>query len=272
MLSAEHVSSIALASAAAVVFSVYFLTASPSIAGGDSGELVAEGCSLGTAHPPGYPLFTMMIYALKEFIPFLPETASVAYRANISSGLFTAGAAYLIGEMVALFPGRPHDISGSLFGMLMFAFSPLIWQYAVTAEVFPMNTFFAALLSYCTLLFARKRDFSIALIGAFVSGLALCNQHTIVLFEAPLMLWMAWMLRRYIIANPMSLVQLGVAFIAGLLPYLYIPIAANMNPTHGSWGHVKTFEGFVHHFLRHGPNTISSPQTPLATVIFVPVP
>lgn len=30
---------------------IYQKTVSPSIAGGDSGELVAEGCQLGTAHP-----------------------------------------------------------------------------------------------------------------------------------------------------------------------------------------------------------------------------
>ena len=27
----------------------------------DSGELVAEACHLGTAHPPGYPLFTLLV-------------------------------------------------------------------------------------------------------------------------------------------------------------------------------------------------------------------
>lgn len=32
----------------AVILSVYISTLSPSIAGGDSGELVAEGCILGT--------------------------------------------------------------------------------------------------------------------------------------------------------------------------------------------------------------------------------
>ena len=49
---------------AIVVLSVYGATIAPSIAGGDSGELVAEACHLGTAHPPGYPLFTLLIHAL----------------------------------------------------------------------------------------------------------------------------------------------------------------------------------------------------------------
>jgi hypothetical protein len=50
--------------------------------GGDSGELVAEGCILGTAHPPGYPLLTMIVYLLKEFVPLSLEDYPVAYRIN----------------------------------------------------------------------------------------------------------------------------------------------------------------------------------------------
>ncbi len=66
----------------AVILAAYIRTAAPSIAGGDSGELVAEGCSLGTAHPPGYPLFTMMVYALKLVADALH--VEVAYAVNIS--------------------------------------------------------------------------------------------------------------------------------------------------------------------------------------------
>ena len=39
-----------------IVLFGYVQTIMPSIPGGDSGELVAEACELGTAHPPGYPL------------------------------------------------------------------------------------------------------------------------------------------------------------------------------------------------------------------------
>jgi hypothetical protein len=50
--------------------------------GGDSGELVAEGCILGTAHPPGYPLLTMIVYVLKEYLPISLDEYPVAYRIN----------------------------------------------------------------------------------------------------------------------------------------------------------------------------------------------
>lgn len=231
---------------ASIILAAYYTTLSPSISGGDSGELVAEGCSLGVAHPPGYPIFTMLVYALKSLV----HVGSVAYRVNFSSTVFTTLAAYFIGEMVLIFPARSHCISGSVFAMTMFAFSPLIWQYAVTAEVFPMNTFFAAALCYLTMVFSKTRKFATALLGAFLCGLALCNQHTIVLFEAPLILWMTFLLRRYLYAHPVSVGYLGICFITGLLPYAYIPIVSNMHPQPGSWGHTATFSGFLHHFLR----------------------
>lgn len=35
------------------VYGVYHLSLFPSIAGGDSGELLAESCHFGVSHPPG---------------------------------------------------------------------------------------------------------------------------------------------------------------------------------------------------------------------------
>ena len=45
-----------------IAITVYTKTLMPSIPGGDSGELVAESCELGTAHPPGYPLYTLVVH------------------------------------------------------------------------------------------------------------------------------------------------------------------------------------------------------------------
>ena len=45
---------------AVTVLSVYVRTMYRSVPGGDSGELIVAGCTGGVAHPPGYPLFTML--------------------------------------------------------------------------------------------------------------------------------------------------------------------------------------------------------------------
>lgn len=183
---------------AIAMFSMLYLTISPSVSGGDSGELLAEGCSLGTAHPPGYPLFTMLVFIIKSIYDSIHSTSStmqtgfsnshhVAFRVNFSSAVFTIVSGFLIAESVSLTQSmilsyRSHEITktfdwgysgiGSIIYIFgMFAFSPLIWQYAVTAEVFPMNTMFAALLMYLVLLFANYQDIGIAYFGAFVCGL-----------------------------------------------------------------------------------------------------
>ena len=54
-----------------------------ALQGGDSGELVAEACLGGVAHPPGYPLF---IGLAKAFINALAWTGqSPAWRVNVMS-------------------------------------------------------------------------------------------------------------------------------------------------------------------------------------------
>eukprot|EP00605_Chrysophyceae_sp_TOSAG23-4_P001021 GSChrysophyteH1.ASY1.ANO1.1122.1 assembled CDS len=238
---------------------LYILTASPSIAGGDSGELVAEGCSLGTAHPPGYPLFTLLTWASKKFgfTVFDEIKDNVAYRMNILSCLLTSGAAGFMGtsksEAPVLYAG------GSIVAMGLFSFSPLIWQYAVTAEVFPLNTFFAALILWLVLRFSRTGKFQLALLGAFVCGLALTNQHTIVLYEAPLILWMLWLLRHKLSKEfTATITPLAAAFFGGLLPYLYLPLSTILYPgSKGpSWGNVDNWSGFWHHFLRRDYGTL----------------
>lgn len=49
----------------AVVLGIYINTVQLGIPGGDSGELVAEACQNGCAHPPGYPLFTALNYFVR---------------------------------------------------------------------------------------------------------------------------------------------------------------------------------------------------------------
>ena len=168
------------------ILQVYFETLSPSIAGGDSGEIVAEGCILGTAHPPGYPLLTLLIYGIKQLGGYLPMVTSVAYRVNAFSAICTVLAGVCITGIIknmsksiitqTKMSKYDYEGGGYILGTGLFAFSPLIWQYAVTAEVFPLNTLFSALIVYLVTEFSRSRRVWVAVLGAFVCGLALCNQ------------------------------------------------------------------------------------------------
>jgi len=88
----------------AVSFQVYLLTLCPTIAGGDAGELVAEGCNLGTAHPPGYPLYTVIVYLLtsfgKLFNAALSREAPPVYFVNLLSAALGSGASAIVAYLV----------------------------------------------------------------------------------------------------------------------------------------------------------------------------
>lgn len=142
------------------------------------------------------------------------------------------------------------SMSGSLLCMGMFAFSPLIWQYAVTAEVFPLNTMFASYLIYLTVVSSKYPESICSLLGAFICGLALGNQHTIILFEFPLILWILFLKRKCFYNQPMHLLHHVLLFLIGFSIYLYLPVVGYFRPQAGSWGHVSTIFGFLHHFLR----------------------
>jgi Protein of unknown function (DUF2723) len=170
---------------------------------------------------------------------------SPAWRANMFSALLSAAAAGLLASSITLLrpatavpTSTPAAALTAACGVATaYALSPLIWQYAVTSEVFALNNFFAALLLRQTLAFAHKPSWHAAAIGALTCGLALTNQHTVVLLAVPLA---AWVLLQCIVLSCVRgetvavIVQrvagLAGCFFAGLLPYAYVPIAALVSP------------------------------------------
>ena len=117
---------------------VYILTLSRSVYFGDSGELIAVARTLGIAHPPGYPLYTMIAH-LFTYLPF----GNLAFRVNLFSAVtssLTIVVVYFI--CLKLTKNRLASISASLF----LAFSYLFLLYSLVAEVFSLNNLFVALI------------------------------------------------------------------------------------------------------------------------------
>src|SRR5256885_10001062 len=71
------IGAVAVATAAGIL---YFLTAARDIVVGDSPELIMAAVTLGVAHAPGYPLFTM----LGHLFSLLP-VGSIPFRVNLLS-------------------------------------------------------------------------------------------------------------------------------------------------------------------------------------------
>nr|XP_058915480.1 transmembrane protein 260 isoform X2 [Kogia breviceps] len=175
----------------AAVAAVFTLTLPPSVPGGDSGELITAAHELGVAHPPGYPLFTLVAKLAIILFPF----GSVAYRVNLLCGLFGAVAAALLFFTVFRLSG---SYAGGILAAGVFSFSRLTWQWSIAAEVFSLNNLFVGLLMALTVHFeeattAQERS-KIAKIGAFCCGLSLCNQHTVVVYVLCIIPWILFRL------------------------------------------------------------------------------
>ena len=67
-------------------FLVYLKTLAPTVSFIDSGELAAVACTLGVAHPTGYPLFTLLGWVFSE----LPILGEEIVRLNVMAAFFCA--------------------------------------------------------------------------------------------------------------------------------------------------------------------------------------
>jgi hypothetical protein len=250
---------VAAAVTGAISFVVYLVTLAPSVPPGDSGDLITSAVVLGIAHPPGYPLETMLGH-LFTLLPF----GSPAFRVNLMSAIFDAGAIALVAFLIARVStdelgvpdnrrGRVLAIVAPATGALLLAFSTQFWLYSVVAEVFALNNVLAAALLVLGYTWYRRPTRRWALWSFFLAaGLGASNQQTIVLLGPGLAILLVAGIRRRMRGRswiPDStlgrelLVGVGL-LILGLLPYLYLPIAASGDPP-VNWGNPQTLDAFI---------------------------
>lgn len=247
-MSAEHRASwILTGTVVACVAALYVPCVQRTVPGGDSGELITTACELGVAHPPGYPLFTLLAHMAMRLLPSL----SPAHSVNLMSSLLGAAACggFCITVCRLAGPGPGAVLAGGLF-----AVSRLSWQWSMVAEVFTLNNLFIGLLFFLTASFrcaenATQRK-KIAHWGALCCGLGLCNQHTLVLYVLVIIPWVLYRLCSQKELSLRGLVSLGFCFLAGFLPYIYLPISSYLNTARWSWGDQTTLSGLLTHLLR----------------------
>ncbi|XP_031702848.1 transmembrane protein 260 isoform X1 [Anarrhichthys ocellatus] len=243
---------------AALVAALYVPCVQRTVPGGDSGELITTACELGVAHPPGYPVFTLLARLAMCLLPSL----SPAHSVNLMSSLLGAAACGTLCITVCRLagPGPGAVLAGGLF-----AVSRLSWQWSVVAEVFTLNNLFVGLLFFSTASFhcadnATQRR-KIAQWGALCCGLGLCNQHTLVLYVLVIIPWVLHRLYSLRELTLRGLVSLGACFLAGFLPYVYLPISSYLNTARWSWGDQTTLSGLLTHLLRAEYGTFSLAKT-----------
>src|SRR5438552_1716272 len=215
---------------------LYFLTAARDIVVGDCPELITAAVTLGVAHAPGYPLYTIIGHIYSQ-LPHVP----IPFRVNLLSTVcdaHTVGIVFLTGFRLS------RSRLASAIAALILALNPLFWSWSLVAEVFPLNNLLAALLIYLLVIWNDDPQRYGTLVGAaFIAGLALTNQHTIVLL-GPAVCFLLWRHRAILLARPRIVIVCAAAFLVGLVPYAYVPWAAARHPAH-NWGGVSSFSDFI---------------------------
>lgn len=198
----------------------------------DSGEFQLVAATLGIAHPPGYPLYTLLAHSF-TYLPL----ADTATRVSLFSALLAGGT---LGLVAAAVP----TLAGGLLAAAALAAVPTFWAQAVTANIRALIALFSALLLYLALgpkAPSRRRLLSCA----GVSALALGHHPSLLAVVLPAGLYLLSRTRH----PPWG--TMALAFALGLTPLLYLPLRSLMEPAFDPVP-IRSVEGFFNHFLAQG--------------------
>ncbi|MBI3743697.1 MAG: DUF2723 domain-containing protein [Chloroflexi bacterium] len=225
---------------------LFGLTAARDIVVGDNAEFMVAAARLSNAHPPGYPLLTLLAHLFSR-IPAGP----LPFRMNVLAVACNTAAVGLVYLTSLHLTRRP---AASAIAAALLAFSPLFWGWALVLETFPLNNLLAAALIYLLVRWhgSPRRTWLLVAV-AFIGGLALANQQTVLLL-GPAVLWLLWRQRAALLARPVVLALCAGAACLGLLPYVYLPWAANHHPVSG-WAPLSSLADFWNYVTRKAYGT-----------------
>ena len=172
---------------------LYVATLQPDFGGPeDTPKFQFVGYVLGTAHPPGYPLYSMLSHLFVQ----LP-IRTIAYRANLFSAVMAALACaltYVIARQIGACRAAAFLAASGL------ATGASFWRSAVFAEVYSLAAVMAALTVTFLLAWGIRGRAGRLLAAVFSFGLGLGNHLTIVGLLPALSLYV-WRHRRALTAR-----------------------------------------------------------------------
>jgi hypothetical protein len=224
-------------------------THSAAIQVADSGELVAAACNLGVAHPPGYPLYTLLGHLACK-LPFSTAAGRVGL-VSVLAGVLAVLAMY--GIVRRLTKSRWAGVTAAL----VLATGSLFWRHASLAEVFVLNVALSLGVVYAVVrstssLSARWR-WRWLIVGCALFGLALSNHLSAALLGPLLLVALVSPWAGLPRVAGMAVLCL-LAFGLGLTPYAQLVLADPFALPR--WGDTSTWDGLVHHLLRRDYGTL----------------
>jgi hypothetical protein len=228
----------------------------------DSGELATVICTLGIAHPTGYPLFTL----LGRCWIMIPSAMEEILRLNIFTALLTAIAVgvffkttLVIHRAMNVFPPRNRKrkdtnewrfFLASIIASLIIGFSTTFWSQSTAVEVYALHLVMVLLTAWMFIggLEEQLTEPHLSrklILFAFILGLSFSNHMTTILL-APGFLWLYFRAFGFNRESFLRIFKIALFFLLGLSVYLYLPIRSSNSPVL-DWGHPATIERFFWH-------------------------
>ncbi len=267
-----------------IAFVIYLFTVAPSVIQIDTGELAAVQCTLGIAHPTGYPLFTILGYIFSK----VPLPFTKIFQMNLLAALYCAIAvsvftftAKMVLDNLNVFQFIRHskqnskkkkkgsgksdqqNVTGSLelsltnkiisaiFGGLFLALSKTFWFQSTSVEVYSLHLLLITII-ILTLIRAfiysdeSKSISKYWIVFAITLAIGFTN-HMTTLLIIPGAAYL------YFAKNGFSSKSIKQIFILLLiffpilfLTYSYLPIRASQSPLM-NWGNPVEWERIIRH-------------------------
>ncbi|HSH01162.1 MAG TPA: DUF2723 domain-containing protein, partial [Anaerolineae bacterium] len=232
-----------------IISPLYLFTLIPGPLPADNGEFQLIAAQLGVAHPPGFPLYTIIAHLYTQLLPSDPATSVTLFAT--SSSLLTLYFLYLTTYHLT----KKHLPASA--ATLALATSTTFWAQATTANIRSLTTLFAILTLYTLVRFhqaihnndqaARDRWLFRATLAI---GLGITHHPSLIFMGLS---WGAFVLYQYpTFLRPGRHWRLPLLAVAlSLLPLLYLPWRA-LAGAPGAPATLLTWTGFWDHVLARG--------------------
>ena len=224
---------------------LYFFTLAPGLLPADNGEFQLVGATLGVAHPPGFPLYTV----LSKLMTWLPIAATAAYKINLLS-LFTSVATLAFVYLTVYdLTKRPF---AAVTAVLSLGTATTFWAQATTANIRSLTALFAAIAIFALIRHAREKAQTDRYLILFAVALSFGFTHHLSLAFMGLIFCLSLVvIDPSFFKTPSRWKRPFLATLLGLLPLIYLPLRAGAEVP-GAVENLNTVRGFFNHFLALG--------------------
>lgn len=233
----------AAAGAGLAAFGLYAASLAPGLTwahqGADGGELLAAAVTNGVPHPPGYPLYIMLLQLWLGVTGFIAPGSDLALRGNWLSA--TCGAASVaVTVLVAghLLRREAQAWLWALLAGLAWATAPLPWSQSIITEVYSLHALLVALLGWAVLVKPQRLWYVVLPVALGVA------HHLTMVLLLPAAYYALVVARSGQRRWLQPALALGFGVVLGGLLYVRIPLVAPAGPPPVNWGYADNLAGF----------------------------